>query len=187
MNWSKYASTDKASNMDLDKKQNMYDPLIVFRKYFKTVTLTLKNSMGNNTSSEKTQHVKIKISILTYNDLSLASFLWEIGKQCRHRPNAAERGIWSASPLFAYIMVYWNLNRNEKYHPQPKTRNEVVQSISVGNSIALNGLRYTHVIVNTIFLPRLKLEIELDSLLLLLYKIYQISAWPGSLSGPENF
>ena len=46
----------------------------------------------------------IKCSDLTH--LSLASFLSDIGKQYRPRSDAAERGIWSGSPLFAYRMLY---------------------------------------------------------------------------------
>ena len=32
--------------------------------------------------------------------ISLASFLWDIGKQCRPRSDAAERGVWWGSTLF---------------------------------------------------------------------------------------
>ena len=41
-----------------------------------------------------------------FNPLSLASFLWDIGKQCRTRPDATERGVWPGSPLFAYKLFY---------------------------------------------------------------------------------
>ena len=54
-------------------------------------------------------------SYLTHT--SLASFLWVIGKQCKPRPDAAECGIWSGSPMFAYRMFYQNLNKNENYDP----------------------------------------------------------------------
>ena len=50
--------------------------------------------------------------------ISLTSFLWGIGKQCRTRWDPAERGIWSGSPSFAYRMFYKNL-RKWKWHPVP--------------------------------------------------------------------
>ena len=43
-------------------------------------------------------------SVLTH--ISLASFLCDIGKPCRPRPDAAECGVRSGSPLFAYRMFY---------------------------------------------------------------------------------
>ena len=50
-------------------------------------------------------------------NISLASFLWDIGKQWRPRSDAAKHGVWSGSPLFAYMnrMFYQNLNKNKKY------------------------------------------------------------------------
>ena len=54
------------------------------------------------------------IHILT--NISLASFLWDKGKLRKPRSDAAERGVWSGSPLFAYRMFYWNFNENVKYH-----------------------------------------------------------------------
>ena len=38
---------------------------------------------------------------------SLASFLRDIGKQCR--PRAAERGVRSDTPLFAFIVSLWKI------------------------------------------------------------------------------
>ena len=35
--------------------------------------------------------------------ISLASFLWVIGKQCITRPDATDHSVSSGSPLFAYI------------------------------------------------------------------------------------
>ena len=67
-------------------------------------------------------------------------FLWDIGKQCKTRSDAAERGVWSGSPLFAYRSFFLNLNKNEKYHPKTlKTEKELARLITVGNSIGLNG------------------------------------------------
>ena len=51
--------------------------------------------------------------------ISQASFSWDIGKKCRPRSDAAERGVWSGTPLFVYRMFYQNLNKNEKYHLTP--------------------------------------------------------------------
>ena len=48
--------------------------------------------------------------------ISLASFLWDIAKQPKPRSDAAEWGVWSGSPLFAYRIFYYNLNKSEKYH-----------------------------------------------------------------------
>ena len=38
--------------------------------------------------------------------ISLASHFWDIGKQCRPRSDATERGIWSGSSLFANRNIY---------------------------------------------------------------------------------
>ena len=38
--------------------------------------------------------------------LSLASFLWDIGKQWKTRSDAAECGVWSGIALFAYKMYF---------------------------------------------------------------------------------
>ena len=67
---------------------------------------------------------KLNKNIRTINltHISLASFLWDIGKQGRSRPDAAELGVWSGSPLFAYRMVFQNLNKNKNYHPVTLTR-----------------------------------------------------------------
>ena len=40
------------------------------------------------------------LCILTH--LSLASFLWDIGKQCKTRSDATKCGVWSGSQMFAY-------------------------------------------------------------------------------------
>ena len=56
-------------------------------------------------------------SFLTH--ISLASFLWDICKQCRPRPDTAERGVLSGSLLFAHRMFYQHLNKHEKYQRTP--------------------------------------------------------------------
>ena len=35
----------------------------------------------------------------------LASFLWDFSKQCKPRSDAAERGVWSGYPPFAYRIL----------------------------------------------------------------------------------
>ena len=43
-------------------------------------------------------------------------FVVEHRHMVQTQSDAAERGVWSGSPLSAYIMFYQNLNKNEKYH-----------------------------------------------------------------------
>ena len=62
--------------------------------------------------------------------------MWDIGKQWRPRPDAAECGIWSRSPLFAYRIFHQNLNKNENYHPAIlKMEMDWSNWYTVGNSI----------------------------------------------------
>ena len=49
-------------------------------------------------------HFKPATDILTH--ISLASHFWDISKQCRPRSDAAERGVWSGSSLFADRNIY---------------------------------------------------------------------------------
>ena len=79
----------------------------------------------------------------TLTHISLESFLWDIGKQCRPRPGAAESGVWSGSPLFVCRMFYKKFNKNEKYHPTSLKRNGMFLLIAVGNSIRLKWVN-TH-------------------------------------------
>ena len=51
---------------------------------------------------------------LALNPYKPSVFLWYVGKQCRPNPDAAERGVWSESPLFAYRLLYQDLNKIEK-------------------------------------------------------------------------
>ena len=46
--------------------------------------------------------------------IRLASFLWDMRKQCIPRSDATERGVSSGSPLFTYRKFYSKLNKNEK-------------------------------------------------------------------------
>ena len=51
-------------------------------------------------------------AILTH--ISLASFLWDIGKQCRPRSDATEYGVWSGSPPSVYLQTV--LLKSKKKH-----------------------------------------------------------------------
>ena len=81
-----------------------------------------------------TNNVAFSGSLWFYNAISLTSslyycipqlthislaFLRDIGKQSRPRSDAEECGICSGSPLFAYRMFYYNLNKmkNTAQHP----------------------------------------------------------------------
>ena len=46
--------------------------------------------------------------------ISLASFLWNIGKQNSPRWDAAKRGVPSGAILFPYMNFIEKLNKNEK-------------------------------------------------------------------------
>ena len=51
--------------------------------------------------------------------ISLASFLWDIGKQNSPRCEAAERGLPSGAILFAFMNFIEKWNKNEKFLPMP--------------------------------------------------------------------
>ena len=44
--------------------------------------------------------------------ISLAYHFWDIGKQYRPRSDAAERGVWSGSTLFAHRNFYKKYDKN---------------------------------------------------------------------------
>ena len=60
--------------------------------------------------SEKDQVFKVNVWTnyvsFSLTHISLASFLWDIGKQCKTRQDAAKCGVWSGSPLFAYMRFF---------------------------------------------------------------------------------
>ena len=75
---------------------------------------------------------------LKLSHISKASFVWDIGKLCQTRSDAATCGVWSGSPLFAYRNVFQNLNKNiKKYHPATRKLeiNGLVQLIRMGQYI----------------------------------------------------
>ena len=51
-------------------------------------------------------------AVLTH--LSLFSHKWDIGKQCRPRSDAAKRGVWSGSTLFALSSKISTKHANNK-------------------------------------------------------------------------
>ena len=68
---------------------------------------------------EKEHPETLKIDL---SHISLAFLLWNIGKQCRSRSDAAERGVWSGSLLFANRMFYQKLTLSENITQQPLNR-----------------------------------------------------------------
>ena len=72
----------------------------------------------------------------------LASFLWDISKQCKTRSDAAKHGIRSGSSLFAYRSFYQILKKKyKKYHPK---------SLKLDNPFGLNGLIRLHGCANIV-------------------------------------
>ena len=68
--------------------------------------------------------------------ISIAFFLWNIGKQYKTRSDASKRGVWSGSPLFAYRSFFLNLKIYWKIPPNnPKNGNGLVQLIRMGTYI----------------------------------------------------
>ena len=61
--------------------------------------------------NELKSHIRVTVSYLS-NHISLASILWDIGKQRKHKSDA----VFSWYPLFAYIMCFLILNINENYY-----------------------------------------------------------------------
>ena len=62
-------------------------------------------AIGTRISSAGTNTVYVLRFLLLGRCLThirLASFLWDIGKQCRPRSDATECGVRSGSPLFSY-------------------------------------------------------------------------------------
>ena len=74
-----------------------------------------------------------KLVIRTLTHLSLASHKRDIGKQCRPRSDATERGVWSESTLFALnagISVNHCDNKNQP--DNPSFRNGRIERVKVG-------------------------------------------------------
>ena len=68
--------------------------------------------------------------------LSLASLLWDIGKQHSPRCDAAERGVPSGAILFAYRNFFEKWNKTFKITPEaPQYENGLAQMTMMGESI----------------------------------------------------
>ena len=65
------------------------------------------------TFATRLHKIWMQLNTQTLTNLSLASFLWDICKQWIPRLDAAQFGVWSGSPLFAYRMFYQHLNKDE--------------------------------------------------------------------------
>ena len=68
------------------------------------------------TFATRLHKIWMQMNTQTLTNLSLTSFLWDICKQWISRLDAAQFGVWSGSPLFAYRMFYQHLNKDENYH-----------------------------------------------------------------------
>ena len=71
--------------------------------------------------------------------ISLASFLWDIGKQYKTRSVAAKRGVWLGSKLFAIWNFFYIWIKMKNTTSYPKIGNGLVQLIRVGNTFDING------------------------------------------------
>ena len=79
--------------------------------------------------------------ILCSNSLiSIASFLWDVGKQRRPRSDTATRGVWSGSPLFTNIIFYQNLNKKWKIPSAPIDRKWTFPIYNRGRLIHISRL-----------------------------------------------
>ena len=72
--------------------RHIYPSLVLVQPRKTCPCLTERLLMGHKESNQT--------KVLTH--ISLASFLWDIGKQCKTRSDVAKCGVWSGSPLFAY-------------------------------------------------------------------------------------
>ena len=62
--------------------------------------------------------------------------IWDIGKQCRPRSDAAERGVWSGSTLFAHRNFYQKYDKKwKKITCHPLNEKWTRQIIRMGQSI----------------------------------------------------
>ena len=89
----------------------------IIESYYEPSVVTYAVSTQFSCAGPNRVSINIVSALLILTFINLASFLWDKGKQWRPRPDATERGVWSGSPLFAYRMLYQNLNKNENYHP----------------------------------------------------------------------
>ena len=89
---------------------------------------------GKNTFSHDVAQRSTAYPTRSLTHLCLASRKCDIGKHCKPRSDAAERGVWSWSTLFAYRNFYSN-NKNAKSTPDiAKFGNELAQLIRMEKS-----------------------------------------------------
>ena len=79
--------------------------------------------------------------------LSLASFLWDIGKQNGPRCDAAERGVPSGAILFAYRIFIGKLNKILKSLTKMIMMGKSIRQIQVNVLISEPEISTTHAIV----------------------------------------
>ena len=84
----KYADVDKYARVKRESTQEMQTMIFVPRP--------VASEVG---------HVNLR-NVLALTHISLASQFWDICKQCRPRSDAAKRGVWSGSSLFANRNIY---------------------------------------------------------------------------------
>ena len=72
--------------------------------------------------------------------ISLASFICDIGKQCRPRSDATERGVWLGSTLFAYGNFY------QKQTDQTLLKLEIDSSIDKDGKVMNRLVWFNHIL-----------------------------------------
>ena len=77
------------------------------------------------------------VSKSSLTHISLASFLWDIGKQNSPRCDAAKCGVQSGAILFAYIEK-WNISPDA-----PKNESGLIQMIGMGKFIRHKWVKYS--------------------------------------------
>ena len=89
------------------------------------ITLSICNVFTSELTEKKVSKNILNIKFikcfywLQVNPCKPSILLWDIGKQCIPRSDAAKFGFWLGSPLFAYRVSYWNLDKNiKKNHTQ---------------------------------------------------------------------
>ena len=111
-----------------------------FRKKMRDFILQISTVYNKNNSmpiiSLKRGYTCIHMRYSLVNPyISLASHFWDIGKQCRPRSDAAERGVWSGYSLFANVNIDSKYNKKWKSTPDnANIGNGIVQLIMVDGS-----------------------------------------------------
>ena len=100
---------------DVFKTLNSSDDNEIFRGY--TTIIELYNAL---TFIQKILTFKSRCCVFKVREyISLASFLWVIGKQNSPRFDAAKRGVQSGAILLANIIFIEKWNKNDKSHLKP--------------------------------------------------------------------